>query len=139
LQSELPGETVEAFYVPNYTREQLESGPRIVVRNAGRTLTHRQGPDAREVQIQVGVIGVVPEQSSTTYRTDELSQLDEYDELIEQIIGLWTPEGPLTRAGMAEHSFESIEQVTAFDAQKLYGEGVFLSILQLTYRDSEDE
>lgn len=144
LQTQLTGQTVEAFVVPNYTNEELQSGPRVIVRNGGRNVSVGQGVDTQEVFVEVGVVGVVgPKASaSTTYKAEELAKADEYDLLMESIIDLWresdSETGPLRRVGMANHSFEAINQAIQVDAAKLYDESVWLSMIRLTYRDSED-
>ena len=145
IQTELPSETAETFVVPNYTNEELQSGARIIVRNGGRQIAIGQGVDTRDVLVEVGVVGVVgPKQggSGTEYKTEELTKADQFDALMESVIALWTKDddgdGPLRRCGMAGHSFESMEQVIQMDAEKLYSEGIWLSVIQLTYRDSED-
>ena len=139
IAAQLPGETVEAFSVPHYTKEQLVSGPRIAVRCSGRNLQISQGPDQRAVLIDVCVIGAAPEQSTASFRVDELGKVDEFDELMESVIALWTPAGTLGRSGMAYHSFEQIEQVIQVDQEKLYTDGIYISVIRLTYHDSEDD
>jgi hypothetical protein len=60
---------------------------------------------------------------------------------METIIAYWTPNGPLSTAryAMAEHRFVDITQVIQFDPQKMYTDGIWLSMIRLTYQDSVDE
>lgn len=128
--------------VPDYTREDFTDGPRIGVRCGGRELTIDQGVDTRNVIIEVGVIGITPEKEGPTtseYREQVVEACDEFDALMEEVLALWTPDGPLRFEGMAEHSFVMLEQPTQFDAQQLYTSGLWVSLIRLTYQDSFDE
>lgn len=142
LSTRLSGQTVEAFVVPNYEREDLVVGPRIVVRFGGREIQVDQGPDSRLITIEVGVIGVTPQKSTstlTTYRQEELAACDTFDTLMESVIALWTPAGELGQKGIAEHRFVRLEQVMQFDVEKLYNDGVWLSLIRLIYEDTVDD
>ncbi|QDT07796.1 hypothetical protein K227x_62240 [Rubripirellula lacrimiformis] len=142
IKERLTDQTVETFLVPHYTREELDSGPRIIVRFGARELRVDQGPDERDIEIEVGTVGVTPERKDheeSVYRAAQVAACDGFDGLMESVIALWTPNGPLSRCGMAEHAFDSIDQAINFDATKLYNEGIWLSMIQLTYRDSQDE
>lgn len=142
LKSQFPDETVDKFSIPRYSREDLADGPRIAVRTGGRELASDQGPDTTDVVIEVGVVGVSPEKSGETdaaYQDEEVAKHDEYDGLLESIIALWIPDGELVDKGMADHAFQSIDQAAQFDANQLYQAGVWLSLIQLTYRDTRDE
>ncbi len=144
LNTRLSGQTIEAFVVPHYTREELVSGPRIAVRLAEREVEIDQGPDARNVVIEVGVVGVTPSLTgavSSAHRSQEVAACDVFDGLMESIIALWSPNGVLSKrtAGLASHRFISIEQPVMFDAQKLYSDGIWLSLIRLTYQDTTDD
>jgi hypothetical protein len=142
LEDRFTDTEVETFVVPDYTREDFIDGPRIGVRLGGRELTIDQGVDARNVIIEVGVIGITPEKEGATtseYRVQVVEACDEFDSLMEEILELWTPYGPLRYEGMAEHSFVTVEQPTQFDAQQLYTSGLWVSLIRLTYQDSLDE
>lgn len=142
LAAELPGETVEAFIIPQYTREEIADGRRIAVRFGSRELSVNQGPDERNVSIEVAVVGLVPgfdSDSPGDFRTQQVAAVDELDGVVESIIALWTPGGALRRKGMAEHSFVEIEHPVNFDPRKLYDEGIFLSVLVVNYEDSVDD
>lgn len=147
LTERLPDETVEAFLVPNYEREDLEDSegnpePRIVVRVAGRDIRVMQGPDERYVVMDVGVVGIGPAKTETTpsgYRIEELARCDVYDGLMESVIALWTPNGPLVGLALANHRFASISQAIQFDADRLYNASIWLSMIQLTFFDCIDE
>lgn len=142
IQEHLTDQTVEAFLVPNYDDEELMEGPRIVVRFGAREIQIDQGPDERDIQIEIGVVGVTPKRetrSKEEYRAAQVAACDTFDGLMESVIALWTPNGPLRHYGMADHRFVSIEQAVNFDAAKLYNDGVWLSIIQLTYQDTFDD
>lgn len=142
LEDRFTDTEVETFVVPDYTREDFIDGPRIGVRLGGRELTIDQGVDTRNVIIEVGVIGITPEKEGATtseYRDQVVEACDEFDSLMEEILELWTPDGPLRYEGMAEHSFMTVEQPTQFDAQQLYTSGLWVSLIRLTYQDSLDE
>ena len=144
LDTRLTGQTVEAFIVPHYTREELPGGPKIAVRVAEREIEVDQGPDNRQVIIEVGVVGVTPALSgavTSAHRSQEVAACDVFDNLMEQIIALWSPSGPLSvrTAGLAGHRFVGIENSIYFDPQKLYSDGLWLSLIRLTYQDSIDD
>lgn len=142
IASALPTNTVEVFLVPRYSREELQSGPRIVVRTGGRDVRTMQGPDERDVIIEVGIVGATPESKSSSESINRAAVVaagDAFDGLMEQVIALWSPNGTLSRYGLAEHRFVGISQAINFDPNKLYNDGVWLSLIQLTYQDSIDE
>ncbi|GAA4465420.1 hypothetical protein [Novipirellula rosea] len=142
IKEQMPTETVEAFVLPRFTKEELvESGPRIAVRFARRDLRVDQGPDERDVVIHVGVVDVMPPNQGTgsSYRVEEVAAFDAVDALMEQVIALWTPNGPLSRCYMAEHWFVSITQPFVLDEKELKDNNNFVLLVQLTYRDSIDE
>jgi hypothetical protein len=60
---------------------------------------------------------------------------------MEEIIALWSPSGPLSKrtAGLAGHRFVLIENAIYYDPQKLYSDGLWLSLIRLTYQDSIDD
>jgi hypothetical protein len=136
------GATVDVFLIPAYDREELIDSPRVVVRVGGRELTIDQGADTRNIVIEVGVVGVTPlreELDTDEYREAQIAKCDEFDELMEQVIGLFTPDGPLRSEPMAGHQFFDLTQAIQFDPQKLYSENTWLSLIRLTYTDSIDE
>ncbi|EMI19090.1 hypothetical protein RMSM_03986 [Rhodopirellula maiorica SM1] len=141
IKEQMPDETVEAFVMPRYTREELASGPRIAVRFARRDLRVEQGPDERDVIIHAGVVGVMPPNDGhgSTYRAQEVAAFDAIDTLMEQVIALWTPNGVLASCGMAEHWFRTITQPFVLDEKELKDNSNFVSLVQLTYTDSLDE
>ncbi|MCD0460063.1 hypothetical protein [Roseiconus lacunae] len=136
LETHFPSHSVDEFLIPRYERSELNDGPRIVVRSGTRGLSLNQGPDEVTNSVEVGVVGV-PDPKSTPAQA--LAKFDEYDGLLEQIIALWINDGPLANAGVAEHFPIEIEQSNQFDVERLYSEGVYLSMIRITYRDSEDE
>ena len=140
LATELPLQTVETFVIPNYTREELDDGARVIVRNGGRDIRLGQGIDETDVIVEVGVVGICPQKSNevTTYTAEELDAVDSHDGIMESVIELFMHNGNLSRCPMANHWLTSITQVIQFDPQKLYADGIWLSVIQLTYRDSED-
>jgi hypothetical protein len=142
LQSQFEGETVEKFMIPDFTREELALQRRIGVRVGSRAIEIDQGVDERQVVIEVAVIGVVAEKSGTTdaaYRSQTMAACDAFDSLMESIIAKWTPDGMFRHKAMADHRFVSLEQAVQFDVQKLYSEGLWLSLIRLTYQDCLDE
>lgn len=132
--------TVDAFIIPRWTREDLASGARIAVRVGGRNLQWNQGPDEKDVAIQVGVVGITPDGATATagFAALELSKVDEYDGLLESIIDLWMNNGRLSGKGVGDHYPVNISQPIQFDPQQLE-KGVYLTMIEITYRDSEDE
>lgn len=142
LQTQFPDETVETFIIPDFTREELATQRRIGVRIGSRSIAVDQGPDDRQVVIEVAVIGVVSEKTGSTdssYRAQAVTDCDAFDLLMESIIAKWTPGGVFRNTGMADHRFVSLEQSVQFDVAKLYSEGLWLSLIQLTYQDCNDE
>jgi hypothetical protein len=142
LKTRISGYPIESFIVPHYRREDLEAGPRICVRSGARELRVDQGPDGRDVMIEVGVIGITKERKEIdeeSYRNAIVADADLFDGVMETLIALWTPNGPLSRVGLAEHRFVGIDQAINFDAAKLYNDGIWLSMIQLTYQDTVDE
>lgn len=141
LKKAFPDETVESFVVPNHTREELEKGRRVLVRFATRNIELEQGPDSREVVLNIGVTGIGPSRtaSGVDYRTEEVIAVDKLEGLMESIIELWLVDGPLARCPMAEHSFTDIDQTFQFDADRFYNHGIYLTMIQVTYRDSRDD
>ena len=144
LDTRLTGQTVEAFIVPHYTREELTSGPKIAVRIAERELEIDMGPDTRNIIIEIGVVGVTPALTgsvSSAHRSQEVAACDVFDDLMEEIIALWSPNGVLSKRtdGLAGHRFIGIEQPIMFDPQKLYSDGIWLSLIRLTYQDTTDD
>ena len=144
LNTRLTGQTVEACIVPHYEREELTSGPKIPVRIAERELEIDMGPDTRNIIIEIGVVGVTPAKTgsvSSNYRTQEVAACDVFDDLMEEIIALWSPNGVLSKrtAGLAGHRFIGIEQPIMLDAQRLYSDGIWLSLIRLTYQDTTDD
>ena len=144
LDNRLTGQTVEAFIVPHYTREELTSGPKIAVRIAERELEIDMGPDTRNIIIEIGVVGVTPALTgsvSSAHRSQEVAACDVFDDLMEEIIALWSPNGVLSKrtAGLSGHRFIGIEQPIMFDPQKLYSDGIWLSLIRLTYQDTTDD
>ena len=142
LQAELPAETIEAFITPAFTREELEDGRRIAVRFGDRVLDIDE-MDADSVQIEVGVIGLMPPKASgSTYRVQEVAACDALDGLLDDVLALWQKsddgEGALRRQAMAFYRFVQLEQTLNYNPEKLYSDGVWLSMIQLTYQDTRD-
>lgn len=142
ISEQISDYTAVACVVPDFARESYESGPKIIVRSGVRAFGIDQGPDTRDVTIEVGVVGITPERDSISpdeYDAAQITAADGFDALMESVIDLWTPNGVLARCGMAEHRFTDIEQAIQFDAQRLYADGVWFSMIQVTYQDSRDE
>ena len=142
LQTQFPSEVVEKFMIADFTREELSLQRRIGVRTGSRTIEIDQGVDERRVVIEVAVIGVVPEKTGSTdaaYRSQTMAACDAFDLLMESIIAKWTPDGMFRHKAMADHRFVLLEQSVQFDVQKLYSEGLWLSLIRLTYQDCLDE
>lgn len=142
LVIQFPDETVETFILPDFTREELAIERRIGVRTGSRSILIDQGVDERRVTIEVAVLGVVPEKTGTTdaaYRSQVTTACDGFDLLMESIIAKWTPDGVFRYAAMADHRFVSLQQTVQFDVSKLYSEGFWLSLIELTYQDCLDE
>lgn len=149
LETAFPAETIDAFILPSYDREEFEAGRRIGVRVGGREIELDQGVDERRVIIEVAVIGILGEKTAgdaedvsatkAAYRAQEVTECDAFDALMESIIAKWTPRGPLRNKGIGDHRLMSISQPTQFDAEKLYGAGLWLSLLRFTFQDSLDE
>ena len=141
LESDFGGSyTVDAFIIPRWTREELEAGARIAVRVGGRSLGWNQGPDETDIAIQVGVVCITPDGADATvgFAALELAAIDQLDGLLESIIALWMGAGRLAGKGVAGHYPVDIAQPIQFDPQQLE-KGVYLTLIELTYRDSEDE
>lgn len=142
LDSRLTGQTVESFIVPHYTREELTDGPKIAVRVAERELEIDQGPDTRNIIIEIIVVGVTPALTgsvSSAHRSQEVAACDGFDDLMEDILELWTPNGALAKSGLSDHRFVGIAQPIMFDPQQLYSDGKWLSLIRLTYQDTTDD
>ena len=109
------------------------------MRIGSRSLTLGQGVDETDVVIQVGVVGLTPDGATATegFKKLELDKIDEYDGLLEDIIAVWMNRGRLMGKGVAEHYPVSISQAIQFDPQQLE-KGVYLTMIEITYRDSED-
>lgn len=138
------GTPVDVVLYPDYKREELDAGPRVIVRRGLRSVEIDQGPDIRQVVIEVGVVGLLKASEGesptvTTRRAQELAESDSFDDLLESIIAFWSPNGPLQSCGIAEHQFVSLDEVQSLDTRKLYESGVHLSLIALTYEDSADE
>lgn len=136
--------TVDVVAVPDYSKEELAGfdAPRVFVRMNGRSVPFGQGPIDRFVMVDVGVaIALGPSTSQypsdASYRTEVASQVDVADGILESIIDLWIPNGPLLRCGLAHHSFHGIERAV-FDAAQLYEKRVWLSLAEIQFRDSRD-
>jgi hypothetical protein len=78
---------------------------------------------------------------SSAHRSQEVAACDVFDDLMEEIIALWSPNGVLSKrtAGLSGHRFIGIEQPIMFDPQKLYSDGIWLSLIRLTYQDTTDD
>ncbi len=140
IETDFPSYTVESFVWPNWTREELLAGPRVAVRIGGRQVQLGHGIDQTDVTIEVGVVGVMPEGvAETAYSTAARDKCDEFDGIVESLIGLWINGGRLSRSDVGDHYPVAIEQAIQFDPEQLYQKGVYLSMFQITYRDSEDE
>ena len=131
--------TVDSFIVPRWDREDLVDLPRIAVRVGGRELRFNQGPDEKDIAVQVGVVGLTPDGADATagFAALELARIDVYDGLLEEIIDLWMNNGRLASIGVGDHYPVNISQPIQFDPQQLE-KGVYLTMIEITYRDSED-
>ncbi len=139
LNEQITNLGAEAFIVPDYEREELESGPKVAVRFGSRTTSANQGPDERDIVIEVCVIGLLPPRGDDDYRAATVAAVDSFDDLTESIIALWTPSGVLARCGMADHRFTDIDQDSAFDPEQLHSHGIWVSMVSLTFQDTIDD
>lgn len=134
---------VEAVVLPEYERESLVTLPKVGVRYAERpNLDATMGPDTTRVVIEVSIAGVLPDRvssSETVYRQAAIAAVDVFDGIAETIIDLFVPNGALVNKNIGEHRFISINQPTAFDAEKMSDETQFLSIIELVFEGLEDE
>lgn len=143
LRLSIDDERIDAFLVPDFDREELTE-PRIGVRIGEREFMIDQGPEARDVFIEVGVLGLTNQADEglpatpTSFRAQQVESADALDALMEEIIELWTPHGVLSRPGLADHKFMGITQPAAFDPKQLYDNGVWVAIIRLQYRDTRD-
>lgn len=134
---------IDAFLVPDFDREELIE-PRVGLRIGGREVEVDQGPEKKIVTIEIGVLGLTDEAdpaaaaTPSSFRAQQVASADVLDEIMEEIIALWIPNGPMQRLGMAHHRFVGIEQPTAFDPKQLYDNGVWVSILRVMYQDTLD-
>ncbi len=134
---------VDRVVLPLYEREKVES-PRFYVMIGPREITIDQGPDTRVVSIGVGLVGAVPELEGYSLTDSDrnpqfLAGNDLLDEAFESLLGLWTPNGRLYRKGLAEHSYDAIEQPSGLDANMYRERGLWNLVAFVTYIDSEDE
>lgn len=136
-------ERITSFLIPDFEKSEVAT-PRIGVRIGKREITEGQGPSERFTSIQVGVIGLTDKLDSAlpatkkSIRTQTVETADKLDAILEEVLSLWTPGGPLSFAGLAEHSFQSIGQPYAFDPKQLYENDVWVSIVEIQFRDSQD-
>lgn len=150
LKIDFPDEVVEAVVIPDHTREdidQLTSKRLIMVRSETRDLIIEQGPNTKNVTIQVGVVGVLPSASGgtvtpTSFRASQVAAADVFDGLFEEVIGLWLEDedhpARLAELGIADHRFVAMEQDRTFDVTKLYASGLWVAVVNLTYQDARD-
>ena len=143
LRLSIDADRIDAFLIPDFDREELIE-PRVGVRIGSREFMIDQGPEGRDVYIEIGVLGLTNEADSglpatkKSFREQQVESADELDAIMEEIINLWTPHGVLSRPGLADHKFIGIEQPTAFDPKQLYDNHVWVSIVRLQYRDTRD-
>lgn len=141
LQSRFTEYSVDSFVLPRYERSELADGPRIVVRNAVRSVSMDEGPDVTTVAIQIGVIGLVTTSSGNSpseRRQSECDKADALDELFESLISLWMNDGDLANVGISEHWPVEVEQEIQFDSTLLDTEGIYLSIFRVNFQDSRE-
>ena len=145
LQSVIPATTatVEAVILPEYEREALVNSPRVAVRYAERSLVDStMGPDTTRVMLEIAIVGVLPDRissSQTTYYAAQVAAMDVLDGIAETVLALFVPNGLMVGKNIGEHRFVSVNQPTAFDAEKMSDETQFLSIIELVFEDLEDE
>lgn len=143
LRLSIDDDRIDAFLVPDFDREELIE-PRVGVRIGEREFQIDQGPEHRDVFIEIGVLGLTNEADESlpatkeSFRQQQVDSADVLDALMEEIIGLWTPHGVLSRPGLADHKFMAITQPAAFDPKQLYDNGVWVAIIRLQYRDTKD-
>lgn len=142
LDTRLAGHDVDEVKIPDYDNEELKDGPRVYVRDGVRTIEVEQGPDARIVTVVVGIAGSYkpmegPQVKKTDYRAQQLAESDAFDDLAEQIIGFWSPDGPLSRCDIAEHRFQGLEE--SVDLQRLFTNNLHIGELTLSYYDTLDD
>lgn len=144
LSTRFPTTTIETFVIPDWEREELNSTPRLGVRFADREVDSIE--DQRTVTIEIGVIALIEfsdgdetGQTKADLRAKQVEISDACDGVVEDVIALWTPKGPLFRVGFADHRFHELKQVRGFDPKQLYDNGVWLSVIQVHFKDIEDE
>lgn len=135
---------VAAMVIPDYTPEELADGPRVGVRHISRGLNHDMGPDQNNVVVSVTFFGITAagagyDHTRDGYRAEELKLNDQYEETIQQIIGLFTPGGALSRERLVDFRLDAVTQEQAFDVPHYYENGVWVSAVDLTYFDTMDE
>lgn len=143
LKAQLPSYTVESCVVPYYRREELTE-PIICICLNGREFEIEMGPDQRDVIIGVGIAGAVGSvEGYGKTREARLKKLvaetDALDGIVEQIVAMFSPNGTLSEMDMAEHVLQNISQPVFVDAPTYQEKGVWLTVLLLTFRDSEDQ
>jgi len=141
LENQLDDQTVDRCVLPRYKPEELEAGPRVVVRIGSRESSLNQGPDEISIVIQVGVVGIDPDHSESaegvTFTDALISKVDEYDALLEQVMLLWLNRGPMSEP-ICHHTPRHISPGVDIDYDRLEREGIYLSFFQVTYRDSRE-
>lgn len=133
---------IEAFSLLLYEREELKEKPLVLVRVAGREFSANQGPDEQMILVDVIICGAIPKKTGNSvaeYRQQLTANYDTFDSLFETLLGFWVPKGPLSKIGLADHRFSSIEEVRGFEMDELHSDGVYLSWIQVKYQDCLDE
>jgi len=144
ISNALPTVIVQTCVVANYRPEDLDQ-PIVAVQIDQRTITVDMGPSSRLLDIQVSILGRSPSQTGyptdakSAYREAEVAACDIYDQLAEDVIGLWTPATPLSQSVLAEHRLTSLTQEVSFDVPSYYENGIWFTTIRLQFYDYHDE
>ena len=145
-----PAEFIQAFWTPDFVREDLEQSAIIGVAVSGRETLVEMGPDMRRVELDIGVFGL-PDLSNTasldTRRTREAAVAagDRLDAIVETLQAHWMAgsdipgSGSFIRQGMAGHSFHELPPSTPYDASLFHDQRIWAGVFSITYNDSDDQ
>ena len=130
---------VTEFSLFRYDRDDVKKGLRVMIRVGDRRRALEHGYTPRDVDIDVGVAGVVPKHSEgTEFNDHELKFLDSIDGQIEGLMDLWDLNGPLD-VGLEDHYPTELTMTNQVDTELLKTSGIYFSTFRVTYRDAQDE